>query len=186
MQRSMLAVLVARGAALAVAGVLALALAACAQQQSSSSVTAPVASPAPAASASPGPQASATSPSPVETAPAPTPVATAAPGASPTTGPGPAPTTAGSAGAKGPGADLANVDPKFRPCHADAECIAVPRAGCCHNGWLEAVAATQKDAYAKANACTMTTRPVCPMYIVRDARVPKCDAPSHLCVLVQP
>jgi hypothetical protein len=64
--------------------------------------------------------------------------------------------------------------------------VAVPRAGCCHNGWLEAVAASQKDAYANANACTMAKRPVCPMYIVKDERIAKCEAASHLCVLVKP
>jgi hypothetical protein len=180
MQRSMLAVHSVRRAALARAASLGIALAlgiglvACAESRSSANVTAPVASAAPVVVAS--------APVPASVDPAtPAPSATAA-------APSSAPAhSAGAAPGAGPmGADLAGADPKFRGCHADADCAAVPRAGCCHNGWLEGVAVTQKDAYAKANACTMSTRPICPMYIVHDARVPKCEAQSHLCVLVQP
>src|SRR5580692_5151485 len=60
---------------------------------------------------------------------------------------------------------------QFRSCNADADCVAVPRAGCCHNGWKEAVNVSQKDAYEQANACTRTQRPICPMYMVRDVRI---------------
>jgi hypothetical protein len=101
-----------------------------------------------------------------------------APASEPVPVPAPAPASA-------PDSD-AGLDPRYRACRVDGDCVAVPRAGCCHNGWKEAVASSQKDAYEQAFACTRTPRPICPMYIVRDARVAKCDPHAHLCVLVEP
>jgi hypothetical protein len=71
---------------------------------------------------------------------------------------------------------------QFRACTTDADCIAVPRVGCCHNGWNEAVAASQKDAYATSFTCP-DPHPMCIMMIVHDTRVPRCGA-DHLCTLV--
>jgi hypothetical protein len=71
----------------------------------------------------------------------------------------------------------------FQACQADADCVAVPRVGCCHNGWKEAVNVAQKDAYAASFTCQ--TRPLCPMYIIRDIRVPRCDLHTHLCGMIQ-
>jgi hypothetical protein len=141
---------------------IALPLAACAQMsQSPTTVTAPTASSA-------EPKASATS-------------------ATPEPQPSAAPSAAQPVESIGPGAEVdAGAAAQFRGCAKDADCVAVPRAGCCHNGWKEAVAASQRDAYEKANACAITPRPVCPMYIVRDTRIAKCDAQSKLCVMVQP
>jgi hypothetical protein len=79
-----------------------------------------------------------------------------------------------------------NVPAQYRACRSDADCVAVTRAGCCSNGWKEAVAVSQKDAYARDLACTTKPRPMCPMYIVNDARVAKCDPQAHLCTMVQP
>jgi hypothetical protein len=160
MLRSMATV---RSASLAAA----LLLAACAQSQPPST-TAPVAS----ASA---PAASAGAPEPAVTASAPA-VARSAPPALP------AETVA--AASNDPG--VPGVDPQFRSCKADGDCVAVRRAGCCFNGWMEAVARGQEAAYAQANACTRVPRPACPMYRVRDMRIPKCNAPTHLCTLVKP
>jgi hypothetical protein len=72
---------------------------------------------------------------------------------------------------------------QYRACQQDADCVAVPRVGCCNNGWLEAVNVGQKDAYAKSFVCP-TPRPMCPMYIVHDTRTPKCDPGTHLCTMV--
>jgi hypothetical protein len=72
---------------------------------------------------------------------------------------------------------------RFRSCHSSGDCVAVPRVGCCHNGWNEAVAASQKDAYAASFVCP-EAHPICAMFIVRDTRVPECDAATHLCTLV--
>jgi hypothetical protein len=95
-------------------------------------------------------------------------------------------TPAANADASAPGPDGAaneGVPAKFRACGADADCVAVPRVGCCHNGWNEAIAVTQKDAYAASFVCP-DAHPICPMFIVRDARVPRCDSAAHLCTLV--
>jgi hypothetical protein len=72
---------------------------------------------------------------------------------------------------------------RFRACTVDSDCVAVPRVGCCHNGQNEAVAATQKDAYAASFVCP-EAHPICAMFIVRDTRRPTCNATSHLCELV--
>jgi len=120
-------------------------------------VTAPVGSGAPAAPT-----------------PSPPPAASAPPSASDETAIGPGPTDDISAGA---------ASAQYRGCKQDSDCVAVPRVGCCNNGWLEAVSATQKDAYAKSFVCP-TSHPICPMFIVRDTRTPKCDAGSHLCTMV--
>jgi hypothetical protein len=116
------------------------------------------------------------------------PVGSSAPRA--TTPPPPAPSTApvasdetmmGPGPAEENGADAGNA--QYRGCQQDGDCIAVPRVGCCNNGWLEAVSATQKDAYAKSFVCP-TPRPMCPMYVVHDTRTPKCDPGTHLCTMV--
>jgi hypothetical protein len=77
------------------------------------------------------------------------------------------------------------VPAAFRACTADAGCTAVARAGCCHNGWREAVAVAQKDAYAASAACA-DPHPLCEMYVVLDERSVACDQAARLCVLVTP
>jgi hypothetical protein len=77
------------------------------------------------------------------------------------------------------------IPAQFRACTMDSDCVAVDRVGCCHNGWKEAVAASQKDAYASSFTCPQP-HPVCPMFLVRDLRVPECDNATHLCTMVQP
>jgi hypothetical protein len=72
---------------------------------------------------------------------------------------------------------------RFRSCSNDSDCIAVPRVGCCHNGWKEAVAVSQKDAYAASFVCP-DAHPICAMILVRDTRVPRCEPSSHLCELI--
>jgi hypothetical protein len=91
---------------------------------------------------------------------------------------------AGTAGATAatPDAD-AGAATAFQACQGDSDCVAVPRVGCCHNGWKEAVNVAQKDAYAASFTCQ--TRPLCPMYIIRDTRIPRCDLNTHLCGMVQ-
>jgi hypothetical protein len=65
----------------------------------------------------------------------------------------------------------------LRNCRKDSDCVAVDRVGCCHNGWKEAVAVTAKEAYADSFTCPEQS-PICPMYLVRDLRVPECDSTS--------
>jgi len=85
--------------------------------------------------------------------------------------------------ALGSDASDAGAPAEFRGCNVDADCLAVPRVGCCHNGWNEAVAASRRDAYAASFVCP-EAHPVCAMFIVRDGRAAQCDAATHLCTLV--
>jgi hypothetical protein len=150
---------------------LSLAAAGCAQpSQSPAVVTAPSAS-GTVASAAPGPVT--TTPTPVVVSAAPSETA-------------PPPAASPEAGPSGPGPSGSAVAPQYRACQSDGDCITVPRAGCCNNGWKEAVAASQKDAYQQAYGCKSARRPICPMYMVKDTHIAKCDAQAHLCVLVQP
>jgi hypothetical protein len=144
---------------------LAVTVASCTQTPQPSSTTAPVVS----------------LPTPEPTVPA----AAAPPAPVPTTAPATVSNPASSASQSAAGGLDAGADAQFRACKVDSDCVAVPREGCCHNGWNEAVNVSQKDAYKQANACTRT-RPICPMYQVRDGRVARCDAQAHLCTMVQP
>ena len=87
------------------------------------------------------------------------------------------------ASATGPVANDSGVPAQFRACTADTDCVVVPRVGCCHNGWNEAVAASQKDAYAASFVCPQA-HPICAMFLVRDTRSARCNPGSHLCELV--
>jgi len=87
--------------------------------------------------------------------------------------------------ASGPGATDAGAAAQYRACTLDSECVAVDKVGCCHNGWKEAVATSQRDAYAKSFTCPHAN-PICPMYIVQDGRVPLCDNGTHLCTMTRP
>jgi hypothetical protein len=73
-------------------------------------------------------------------------------------------------------------DSAFQGCSADADCVAVPQAGCCQNGWNQAVNASQTDAYAAAHSCTEAV--ACPQYVVNDTRVAECSHATHLCEMV--
>jgi hypothetical protein len=80
-------------------------------------------------------------------------------------------------------APTSNVDPAFAVCGTDLDCVSVPQAGCCHNGWLAAVSSSSTADYAAANTCTQ--QPVfCPLYIVNDNRLPECL--SNQCAMVAP
>ena len=86
----------------------------------------------------------------------------------------------------GPAEGDARLDAEYRGCHSDADCVAVPRPSCCNNGWKDAVAASQAQRYASNRACKAKPRPACPMYIVRDTHIAKCDAELKLCILATP
>jgi hypothetical protein len=73
----------------------------------------------------------------------------------------------------------------FFSCQVDSDCVAVPVAGCCNNGWKIAVNQGQVDAYDAANACT-TPHPICPLYIVNDTRVAECSSSTHKCEMIDP
>ncbi len=79
--------------------------------------------------------------------------------------------------------DDAGAPARFRACTADSDCVAVPRVGCCRNGWKEAVAASQKDAYGTSFVCP-DPHPICAMYLIHDTREPQCDRTTRLCTMI--
>ncbi len=70
-------------------------------------------------------------------------------------------------------------------CSVDDDCVAVPRGGCCQNGWNEAVNKHHTKAYANATKCTLNPRPMCPMYMVHDTRVAQCDTAKKQCKMFE-
>jgi hypothetical protein len=81
------------------------------------------------------------------------------------------------------GADLGKPAVRFRSCRTDDDCIAVPVVGCCHNGWKTSVSREEEDDYERSFRCP-SERPICPMYLVKDTRVPECNPATSLCELV--
>jgi len=73
----------------------------------------------------------------------------------------------------------------YLSCSADSDCVAVDRAGCCHNGYKDAVNASQLEAYRAANAC-QDAHHMCPMFMIVDKRVARCDTTLKRCQMVQP
>ena len=89
----------------------------------------------------------------------------------------PMPTAAGDAGA-------ATSGPDFYSCGTDTDCVAVPRAGCCHNGHKEAVNTQSVDAYKTSVTCPKHR--LCPQYVIMDNRVARCAPDTKKCVMVAP
>ncbi len=70
-------------------------------------------------------------------------------------------------------------------CKVDADCVAVPKAGCCDNGWFDAVNAAQVDAYESLYACS-DAAPVCSHVYVQDKRIAECSNTSRKCEMIDP
>ena len=68
----------------------------------------------------------------------------------------------------------------YLTCSADSDCVAVPREGCCRNGYKDAVNKDRIAEYRRANACKFAN-PMCPQFIVNDTRVARCNSASHQC-----
>ena len=88
--------------------------------------------------------------------------------------------------ASGPPVSLREPPPvpdSFRTCEADADCAAVLRNGCCHDGRSEAVNKRSVDTYKASFTCPVE-KPRCPMHLVLDRRLPSCDQATHACTLV--
>jgi hypothetical protein len=75
---------------------------------------------------------------------------------------------------------------KITACSTDADCVAVPKGGCCTNGYLEAVNKHHTKAYANATKCTVNPRPMCPMFMVHDTRIAQCNEAAGKCEMVAP
>jgi hypothetical protein len=70
-------------------------------------------------------------------------------------------------------------------CKADADCVAVPKNGCCHNGYHEAVNKQSVDAYKASFTCEKK-RPICPQFMIKETKVARCDTAASKCVMAQP
>ena len=71
-------------------------------------------------------------------------------------------------------------------CDVDADCVEVPDGGCCPHGRHDVVNASSTQAWSDLTACTQSPHPICPLYVVYDPRVSRCDHSTHLCTLVTP
>ncbi len=81
------------------------------------------------------------------------------------------------------GFDAGVAKSDYVACNMDSDCVAVPREGCCHNGYKDAVNKDKIDSYRGANACKMTN-PMCPQFLIDDKRAPVCNA--HQCEMQEP
>jgi hypothetical protein len=70
-------------------------------------------------------------------------------------------------------------------CKLDTDCIAVPKAGCCDNGWREAVNKNEVESYASLYACTEVS-PLCSHLQVHDTRIAVCGNATQKCELIDP
>ena len=78
--------------------------------------------------------------------------------------------------------ELRKKHPDFYSCNTDTDCVAVPRVGCCHNGWEEAVNRHHVTAYEHSFTCSHPQ--ICPMYMVDDTRQPECNLSTGKCEMV--
>lgn len=69
-------------------------------------------------------------------------------------------------------------------CQADTDCIAVPKTGCCANGWREAVNRSEVETYETLYVCA-EANPSCPRLQVQDARAAGCNLATHKCEMRQ-
>lgn len=70
-------------------------------------------------------------------------------------------------------------------CKSDVDCVAVAKAGCCNNGYLESVNASELDSYNALYACS-DSAPVCSHLFVQDKRIAECSNLSHKCEMIDP
>jgi len=83
------------------------------------------------------------------------------------------------------GDDPAASKADYVSCNMDSECVAVPREGCCHNGYKDAVNRDKLDSYRQANTCKIKNV-MCPQFLIDDKRTPVCNATSHQCEMQEP
>jgi hypothetical protein len=104
-----------------------------------------------------------------------------------TPAPAPAPTVAEPTPPPAPAPTLPDGGVDLFACGGDSDCVAVPKAGCCPTGHLEAVNSKSVDAYKASVVCTGKGRHrLCPMYRVLDKRIAICASGSHKCEMAPP
>lgn len=78
----------------------------------------------------------------------------------------------------------ANGSPEWDRCEVDTDCTAVPRVGCCEDGWKEAVNKTRVAEYSTSfdmSTCATT----CPPFVIEDKRQPLCNHDKGRCEMVE-
>lgn len=70
-------------------------------------------------------------------------------------------------------------------CKLDTDCVAVPKAGCCDNGWREAVNKSEVETYESLHTCAEAS-PVCSHLQVHDTRIAVCSNATQRCELIAP
>jgi hypothetical protein len=83
----------------------------------------------------------------------------------------------------GANATAAQLD--YLSCNVDSDCVAVPQAGCCNNGYKAAVNKDKIDSYRSANTCKIKNV-ICPQIFVEDRRLAQCNRTSHQCEMIEP
>lgn len=78
------------------------------------------------------------------------------------------------------GKPAANV---WESCNTDADCVAVPRVGCCHNGYNEAVNTGHVADYEASFTCPIKPG-ICPLFFVDDTRQAECNNGTKKCEMV--
>jgi hypothetical protein len=76
------------------------------------------------------------------------------------------------------------LDPIYG-CHADADCTAISAGGCCPNGRKAAVNKGGVAAYNATVKCA-NPRPICPLYLILERRIPQCNTGTQKCEMVEP
>jgi hypothetical protein len=94
-------------------------------------------------------------------------------------------TTASGVAADDPTPASPDGGPDFYSCNIDSDCVAVAKASCCPNGFLEAVNKQSTDAYKNAFACEKRRR-LCPQFRILDKRQAVCGNESHRCEMIRP
>jgi hypothetical protein len=80
-------------------------------------------------------------------------------------------------------ADYAQV-PEWDRCSRDSDCIAVPRGGCCQDGWKEAVNKNKVIQYTNQFDDLVCTA-FCPAIVIRDDRAALCNSDKGRCEMVE-
>jgi hypothetical protein len=70
-------------------------------------------------------------------------------------------------------------------CAVDSDCVAVPQAGCCDNGYKAAVSSSRTEDYDALYACDQSS-PICSHRYVLDTRVAICDFTASTCAMIDP
>jgi hypothetical protein len=72
--------------------------------------------------------------------------------------------------------------PIWEACNTDKDCVAVPRVGCCQNGYNEAVNVNHTAEYQASFTCM--SKMMCPLFFINDTRQAECNTGTKKCEMV--